>query len=363
MPLAADLQNTRRARMTRRPPVSECRDETTCLRPNVLTGHKVCRDPTWQKARHSKWNYSEQINRRQPTRNVRRTDVTKSHYCRTTKSGPTGTPETTKITPLARDKQHVWRRTVYPCVLPICKVVWLRQTQWLLMNRQKTNTYHFMTLWSNKPKHATSGHPAAPGNSNSTPLRALTHARPRLHARVNTHEIRALLNFLRGPHFESGFSILCRQRNRPRFNTPPGLRDTSANRRSGKSHTAFGVRNVDIGLRTIFLPVTFFTTQSTLGSRHEALFQRISLTFHGTLATNSCLYFLAVATFSTLASVALALVGGVFAVSPLATKWFISVSHSQRCWRPSGAGIAITGQKPRPRLTWFKVSRASLHTR
>ena len=31
MPLAPDPQNTRRARMTRRPPVSECRDETTCL--------------------------------------------------------------------------------------------------------------------------------------------------------------------------------------------------------------------------------------------------------------------------------------------------------------------------------------------
>ena len=41
LPLAPDLQDTRRARMTWRPPVSECRDETTWLRPNVLTGHKV----------------------------------------------------------------------------------------------------------------------------------------------------------------------------------------------------------------------------------------------------------------------------------------------------------------------------------
>ena len=102
-----------------------------------------------------------------------------------------------------------------------------------------------------------------------------------------------------------GFSILCRRRNRPRFNTP-GLRDTSTNRRSGKSHTAFDLRHVDIGLRTMFLPVTFFTTQSTLGSRREALFQRISCTFHGILVTA-----LAFATFSTLASFALALVGGV----------------------------------------------------
>ena len=35
MPLAP-LQNTRRARMTRRPPVAECRDETTCLRTKIL---------------------------------------------------------------------------------------------------------------------------------------------------------------------------------------------------------------------------------------------------------------------------------------------------------------------------------------
>ena len=65
----------RRARTTRRPPVSECRDETTCLRPNVPTGHKVSPDPTRQKARHSKWNCSDHLNRRQPARNVRRTDA------------------------------------------------------------------------------------------------------------------------------------------------------------------------------------------------------------------------------------------------------------------------------------------------
>ena len=39
VPLAPDPQNTRRVRMTWRPPVSECRGKTTCLRPNVLTGH------------------------------------------------------------------------------------------------------------------------------------------------------------------------------------------------------------------------------------------------------------------------------------------------------------------------------------
>ena len=70
MPMAPDLQNTRRARTTRRPLVSECRDETTCLRAIDLTGHKVSPDPTRQKARHSKWNYSEHLNQPQPTRNV-----------------------------------------------------------------------------------------------------------------------------------------------------------------------------------------------------------------------------------------------------------------------------------------------------
>ena len=94
MQLSPDFQHTRRARMTRWPPEVECRDETTCLRPNVLTDHKVSLVLTRQKARHSKWNYSEHINQRQPTRNVRQTDATESHCCRTTKSAPIGTPLT-----------------------------------------------------------------------------------------------------------------------------------------------------------------------------------------------------------------------------------------------------------------------------
>ena len=40
----------------------------------------------------------------QPTRNMQRTDATKSHCCRRTKSSVIGTPLT--ITPLARDTQH-----------------------------------------------------------------------------------------------------------------------------------------------------------------------------------------------------------------------------------------------------------------
>ena len=150
------------------------------------------------------------------------------------------------------------------------------------------------------------------------------------HGHGDTHEVRTLLDFLRRPCFESSFSTFCRRRNRPRFNTP-GLRDTSTNRRSGKSHTAFGLRHVDISLRTIFLPVTFFTTQSTLGSRHEALFQGISFTFHGTLATTLAFASLAFATFSTLVSFALALVGCAFAVFSFDTEWLIIGPHSQCC--------------------------------
>ena len=108
VPLAPDLQNTRRARMTRRPLVFGCRDETTCLRPNVLTGHNVSPNPTRQKARHSKWNCSEHLNRRQPTRNVRRKTRNQKSLLQNnqerTNRNTTDTmegPETTTTTPLA----------------------------------------------------------------------------------------------------------------------------------------------------------------------------------------------------------------------------------------------------------------------
>ena len=137
------------------------------------------------------------------------------------------------------------------------------------------------------------------------------------HGHGDTHEVGALLDFLRRPRFESSFSVLCRRRDRPRFFSP-ALRHTDTKRTSGKSHTAFGLMHVDIGLRTIFLPVTFFTTQSTLGSRHEALFQRDTLAVEGALAVTLALPSLATFTpLSTFASFALALVGRVFAVFSL----------------------------------------------
>ena len=92
--------------MSRRPHVAECSVETNSLRSNVLTGHKVSFDPTRQKARHSKWNYSEHLNQPQPTRNVRQTDATKSHCCRTTKSAPIGPPLTPWRAQKRQQQQH-----------------------------------------------------------------------------------------------------------------------------------------------------------------------------------------------------------------------------------------------------------------
>ena len=118
--------HTRRARMTRRPPVSECRDETTCLRPNVLTRHKVSPDTTRQRARHSQWNCSEHLNRRQPTRNVRRTDATKSHCCRTTRSTPIETPLRPRRTQKRQRKRHMHVTSnfsdVARCIRAYCQV-------------------------------------------------------------------------------------------------------------------------------------------------------------------------------------------------------------------------------------------------
>ena len=115
MSLVPDLQNTRRERVARRPLVVECHDETTFLRPNASTGHKVSPDPTRQKARHSKWNYNEHLNQRQPTRNVRQKTQIKSAAAEQPRAHQSETietmegPETTSITLLVRDRQHTTR--------------------------------------------------------------------------------------------------------------------------------------------------------------------------------------------------------------------------------------------------------------
>ena len=115
LPLANDLKNTSRERMTRRSAVAECRGETACLRPNVLTGDKkYLPDPSRQKARHSKWKYREDLNQHQPTRNVRRKRRNQKSLLQNNQERPnrntTDTmegPDTTTISPLARGKQHI----------------------------------------------------------------------------------------------------------------------------------------------------------------------------------------------------------------------------------------------------------------
>ena len=167
------------------------------------------------------------------------------------------------------------------------------------------------------------------------------------HSHGDTHEIRAFSDLLRRPRLEASFGILRRQRDRPSFNTP-GLRRIDTNRRSGKSHTAFGMRHVDISLRTIFLPVTFFTTQSTWGSRHKELFQRVTIVFEGAPLPPLLL-------FPPSSPLLLPLLNVLLDVILLSFPLLRNVSSSLRTAsvveRSLGAGIAITGQNPpRPRL-------------
>ena len=90
---------SRPSEQSRRTPVAECRVAATCLRPSVLTGHKVFPNLTRQKARHSMNDCSEHLNQPQPNGNVRQTDATKCKCCRTTNSAPIGTPLTEWIGP------------------------------------------------------------------------------------------------------------------------------------------------------------------------------------------------------------------------------------------------------------------------
>ena len=156
--------------MTRRPRAAECSDGTTCLRPNVLTCHKISPDPVRQKARHSKWKNSEHLNQRQPTRK-------RSTNRRNQKPLLQNNQEHTK-----RQQQRHMHVTsnisdaalcFLSFVFPIFKVGSLRQTQFGV---ETTETYNFL------------GHPGAPGNSISTPLRVLTaasHTDPRQDALWN----------------------------------------------------------------------------------------------------------------------------------------------------------------------------------
>ena len=95
IPLAPDTHNTRRVGKTRRPLVFECRDETTCLRPNVLTGHIVSLGPgtTESKTLRVELQRTPQSTSANQKRATNRRNH-QSHCCRTTKSAPIGTPLT-----------------------------------------------------------------------------------------------------------------------------------------------------------------------------------------------------------------------------------------------------------------------------
>ena len=113
MPLAPDLQNTRRERVALRPPVVECHDETTCLRPNASTGHKVSPDTTESKTPQVELQRTPQptsANQKRKTKNT--TKATAAEQPRAHQSETIETmegPETTSITLLARDRQHTTR--------------------------------------------------------------------------------------------------------------------------------------------------------------------------------------------------------------------------------------------------------------
>ena len=153
------------------------------------------------------------------------------------------------------------------------------------------------------------------------------------HGHGDTHEVGALLDFLRRPRFESSFSVFVSTA-RPSTFLLPALRHTDTKRTSGKSHTAFGLMHVDIGLRTIFLPVTFFTTHNRHWVRDtRRCFRGTPLPVEGALAVTLALPSLATFTpLSTFASFALALVGRVFAVFSLT-----STKQPTSLYWPSGA--------------------------
>ena len=108
--------------------------------------------------------------------------------------------------------------------------------------------------------------------------------------------------------------------------------------------------------------MTFFTTQSTLGSRHEALFQIVTLTFGGALAVT--LTFTSLATFatvSTLASFTLALVGRAVAVCRVEERVvppvvLVAIFCREVLFFPGVLRVAALVASPGPRMTQRVVS-------
>ena len=110
MPLAPDLQNTSRERMTRRSAVAECRVEPACLRPNVLTGRKKyppTRHDRKQDTRSGTTGKSTKINQPETCDKETQPKVTAAEQPRAPNRNTTHTmegPDTKTISPLARGK-------------------------------------------------------------------------------------------------------------------------------------------------------------------------------------------------------------------------------------------------------------------
>ena len=106
MPLAPDHQTTRRARMTRRPLVSECHDENNLFAPQRSNGPQSILRPN---TTESKTLRVELLRTPRPTsanhKRATNSGATKSHCCRTAKSARIGTP----LTPWRAQKRQQQR--------------------------------------------------------------------------------------------------------------------------------------------------------------------------------------------------------------------------------------------------------------
>ena len=80
-PLLAPLAEHERVCMTRRPPEAERRVEKNMPAPTTLMGHKVCPNPTLQKATHSKWKPQRTPQQSQPETRTSKQSFRKQIMC------------------------------------------------------------------------------------------------------------------------------------------------------------------------------------------------------------------------------------------------------------------------------------------
>ena len=163
MPLAPDLQNTRRPRVTRRPPVSECRDETTCLRLNVLTGHQVSpirhdrkQDTPSGTAANTSTNLS------QPETCDKQTQP-KSHCCTRLRSDNNNATCTWQAAYLTAHGVSVRIADLQSCLVATVRHDWW----WTGKNWRKNTTYYFFDQQSGRSIEHIFSRNSLTGNSDS----------------------------------------------------------------------------------------------------------------------------------------------------------------------------------------------------